>query len=621
MPITISSNISALRAQRDLAKSSKALYSVFDRLSSGQRINRASDDAAGLSIAESLRSDVRILNQGLRNANDGLSAIRIADGALAELTLIVTRITELAEQSANGVNSTAQRAALDQEAQKLADEFARIADTTSFNNIRLLDGSVAEIQVQVGTSSVVHSRLQVALVSGATQVAGDGTFKASTSFALTQNAFDVIEGDFDGDGDLDLISEQRLLTNDGTGSFTVSNNTVPGVYLKTADLDGDGNLDIIGTSELDDTIRISLGVGDGTFKANTSFATNDRPYNFDVKDLNGDGKLDLVIAAEGTQQVFSVLMGNGDGSFAVNVSYNVGAITADVALADINGDGKLDAVTAGTHLKLSLGTGSGTFQAATTLQTSGGADYVQVAVGDVNNDGFVDVVAAARNTDTIDLLLGYGDGTFKARITHSIAAFATDRGELQLSDLNADGFLDVVTALHSTTSAQVLLAQNNGSSFAAATNLVAGGAPRGVVIADFNGDDALDIVTGNGIAGTSVSIFLANTQIVSGMPDFELLTQDGARATLESMRELLAELSSGRASLGAAEARLTTAIANNQVTGENAESARSSIVDADIAMEAASLVRVSILQEAGAAVLAQANQQTALALALLRFEQ
>ena len=117
LPITLGSNIASLGAQRRLANASEKLGSVFERLSSGLRINRASDDAAGLAVSSSLNAYQRIYTQGVRNLNDGVSALSIADGAIGQLSNIVTRQNELAEQAANGIYTTVPRSALDREAQ------------------------------------------------------------------------------------------------------------------------------------------------------------------------------------------------------------------------------------------------------------------------------------------------------------------------------------------------------------------------------------------------------------------------------------------------------------------------------------------------------------------------
>ncbi|RIL04458.1 MAG: flagellin FliC, partial [Proteobacteria bacterium] len=132
MAITIGSNISSLQAQRRLSVATDALGRTFERLSSGQRINRASDDAAGLAIADSLRANQRVATVAIRNANDGISSIAIADSALGQIGEVLSRLAELAEQSANGVFSTTQRSALANEFVALGSEIERIATTTTF---------------------------------------------------------------------------------------------------------------------------------------------------------------------------------------------------------------------------------------------------------------------------------------------------------------------------------------------------------------------------------------------------------------------------------------------------------------------------------------------------------
>lgn len=155
MAVTIGSNLSSLQAQRRLGESTSSLTATFERLSSGKRINRASDGAAELAIATALNVDSRVYTAGIRNGNDGLSLLSIADAALANLSDIVVRITELATQTANGVYSNKQREALDKEAQALADEYLRITKTTEFNGVKLFDGSLGEgAQIQLGYSRV-----------------------------------------------------------------------------------------------------------------------------------------------------------------------------------------------------------------------------------------------------------------------------------------------------------------------------------------------------------------------------------------------------------------------------------------------------------------------------------
>jgi flagellin len=171
MAITIGNNIASLQAQRRLGIATNALQDTFERLSSGQRINKASDDAAGLAIADSLRADQRIAGVAIRNANDGISVVAIADGALAQISSVLTRLAELSEQSANGVFSTQQRSALQNEFSALGSEIERIAETTTFNGVKLLSGG-SSITLQVGFNSKSVSQIQITNVQGTLQALG-----------------------------------------------------------------------------------------------------------------------------------------------------------------------------------------------------------------------------------------------------------------------------------------------------------------------------------------------------------------------------------------------------------------------------------------------------------------
>jgi len=158
MTLNIRTNVSSLTAQKALADTSGRLQTAYERLSSGQRINRAKDDAAGLAIAESLKADARIATVAIRNANDGVSIVAITDGAIGQITNILTRLAELSQQSANGVFSTGQRSALQLEFTALTSEIERIALTTEFNGVKLLSGG-ASVTFQVGFDGTSMSQI------------------------------------------------------------------------------------------------------------------------------------------------------------------------------------------------------------------------------------------------------------------------------------------------------------------------------------------------------------------------------------------------------------------------------------------------------------------------------
>ncbi len=165
MAVTIGSNIASLQAQRRLSNATDSLSKTYEKLSSGQRINRASDDAAGLAIADSLRAQQRIATVAVRNANDGISTIGIADSALGQIGNVLSRLGELAEQSANGVFSSTQRSALANEFVSLASEIERIATTTEFNGVKLISGG-STLTLQVGFDSGSTSQISFTGVQG-----------------------------------------------------------------------------------------------------------------------------------------------------------------------------------------------------------------------------------------------------------------------------------------------------------------------------------------------------------------------------------------------------------------------------------------------------------------------
>lgn len=205
MAITINSNLPALNAQRQLGRTSAKLQSSFTRLSSGLRINRASDDASGLAIADSLKADAAIAGVAIRNANDGISMISIADGALSEIGNVLTRMAELSEQSANGTLTTVQRSALSNEFELLGSEIERIAQTTAFNGLNLLSQG-GTVNLQIGLDSAATSQIGFTGVQATLDqlgLAGSGSSALSFSLnagttaagqAASQAALDAVKG-------------------------------------------------------------------------------------------------------------------------------------------------------------------------------------------------------------------------------------------------------------------------------------------------------------------------------------------------------------------------------------------------------------------------------------------
>ena len=168
MAVRIFNNIPSLNAQRILGINNNRLAQSVERISSGIRINRGSDDAAGLAISEGLRSDIRALRQAVRNANDGVSLINVTEGALNEQSGIMIRLRELASQAATGTVGSTERATIQLEFTALRNEIDRIAQTTEFNGQKLVEGSLASsvtsanhLLIQVGLDSTSYSRINL----------------------------------------------------------------------------------------------------------------------------------------------------------------------------------------------------------------------------------------------------------------------------------------------------------------------------------------------------------------------------------------------------------------------------------------------------------------------------
>jgi flagellin len=180
MSLGIRTNLSSIAAQRNLGESTGRLRTAYERLSSGMRINRAKDDAAGLAIAESLKVDARVAQVGIRNANDGISIVAITDGAIGQITNILSRLGELAEESANGVYSNGQRSALQLEFSALLSEVERIALSTEFNGVKLLSGGT-NVTFQVGFDGSSISQISYSGVQATLQALGLAQIGTSTA--------------------------------------------------------------------------------------------------------------------------------------------------------------------------------------------------------------------------------------------------------------------------------------------------------------------------------------------------------------------------------------------------------------------------------------------------------
>jgi flagellin len=192
MGMQINTNVSALNTYRNLTATQNSLSKSLEKLSSGLRINRASDDAAGLTIAEGLKSQIGGLNVAARNAQDGISVVQTAEGALGEAQSILQRLRDLSVQAANDSNSTSAREAIKTEATSLVSELDRIGKSTNFNGIKLLDGSQGSLNFQIGANGDANSKVTISLndanLTAIATTLNTGTLSSGHAFTYTASA-------------------------------------------------------------------------------------------------------------------------------------------------------------------------------------------------------------------------------------------------------------------------------------------------------------------------------------------------------------------------------------------------------------------------------------------------
>jgi hypothetical protein len=393
----------------------------------------------------------------------------------------------------------------------VADSVA-VADVNGDGKPDLLVGAVSATAVCLDGPSLCPGVVGVLLGNG------DGSFQTAIPYSSGGlDALSVVVADVNRDGKPDLIVANLnglgVLLGNGDGTFqppvTRSFAGTP-IFLALKDVNGDSMLDAVVANSEGGTVEVLLGNGNGTFQPAVTYLTGGhRSNSAAIGDVNADGKIDLLVAdtdVDGNGTV-ELLLGNGDGTFQPPVSHGVGAFAANsVATADMNGDGKLDLIVAGSCtactngiVSMQLGNGDGTFQPPVNY-ASGGSQSDSLAVGDVNEDGKLDVLVS--NGSGVGVLVGNGNGTLQAGMMYDAGGFSPD--STVVGDVNGDGIQDLIvlnicTKSNDCSSGSVGVLLGNGDvTFKAPLNYDSGGAlPLSVAVGDVNGDGKLDLIVAN----------------------------------------------------------------------------------------------------------------------------
>lgn len=411
MPQIINTNISSLNAQRNLNTSQGDANQALERLSSGLRINSAKDDAAGLAISERFTSQVKGLNQAIRNSNDGISLAQVAEGALGESGNILQRIRELAVQSANATNSASDRRALQSEVNQLKQELERIATTTEFNGLKLLDGSFQAQKFQAGANE--NQTIAVSIAGARTTDLANNTVSASNTTAR-QGTGSVLAAGPDA-GTANTIGAQTVTISSSLGTADIAvdagdtaeeiaadvNSALEqtGVEAKartTADL---FNLGGIGTVSM----TLSTGGEEATVSAQINDVNDLRPLAREINAASGK----TGITAEVTDGRLTLVQDQGKDILLENFTTNAATTTASfVGGAEADGDAVTLDGAAGSTTNASRATGELTFDSSSSFAITSSAD---AATG----GSILDVAANTAVGSSKEDVSGVDIGTFQ----------------------------------------------------------------------------------------------------------------------------------------------------------------------------------------------------------------
>ncbi len=454
MGLSINTNVMSLNAQRNLGKSQNDLSKSMQRLSSGLRINSAKDDAAGLAISDRMTSQIRGLNQAVRNSNDGISLAQTAEGALQETTNILQRMRELSVQSANDTNSASDRSSLQAEVNQLKQEMTRISDTTSFNGKNLLDGSMTSAQFQVGANANQTISFGIESAKAAdlgsnilTSTNDDATgIQAATPAAtdtsggnnVTAQTLTIVGPEGSGTVDVALNASANAIVgkvNEATATTGVEATALTTATLSDLSADGTVSFDLQGTNST--AVGISATVTTDNLSS-LAQAINDQAGTTGITaKLSGDNKSIELTQASGHDIKVADFVHSAAGEAGTTATMNVtGSQTNDstgvalnpVTLTDTataagtpdNNSANNDSTVVGGEISFSS---SGSFNVSTDAIATAGSLFNNTVAGGAN-------VSTLSSIDNVDITTVEGSANAIQSIDGALMQVDNMRGEL-----------------------------------------------------------------------------------------------------------------------------------------------------------------------------------------------
>jgi flagellin len=631
MPSIINSNINSLSTQNALNRSQSSLSTSLERLSSGLRINSAKDDAAGMAISDRATTQINGFTVAARNANDAISLSQTAEGSLSAIGNNLQRIRELALQSANSTNSASDRKALNAEASQLIAEVQRVGTTSQFNGLNLLDGTFSGSQFQVGANA--NQTISVSIQGATTTILGsfggagasvNATLNGSAAAAWTAVSTISINGTSVGAtvaapgitagsaaAKANAINSKTALTGVSATAVTTVAGAAPAGNTALAS----GDLTINGVA-IGPIASATTAVGQGSNAAAAiNNLTNQTGVTASYSTTNGALTL---TAADGRD----IQIGSGNGS------------TAAVATDILNATG-LTATSAGAGSAVvapTAGAGSVTFSGAAVANDAVIINGVTFTFADAVGADAYTINSATSVTVTRDFTASNTAAanatSLNAAISQAkLAASATSTALASLTNTNlvagTVALADSRVGLAATVGRTVTETLTNGTASASTvvgTDFTLGGgnpasAITGGTLTLSSAENFTLTQTGTALADAGLSSYAPALTTLSTV---DISTVGGSNAAIGILDAALAQVNSQKASLGAYQNRFAATVDNLQTSAQNLTAARSRTRDADFASETANLSRSQVLQQAGIAILSQANQLPQQVLSLLR---